>query len=160
MEQVSFRILYELVMKNKRRKFVISFSRSLKLTSDKFKCCYTETERVDHDICLSRAYYTSTDPTSRELVPGAGIEPMISWPEVARSTDWATTPLQSLFLYTVFYSVKPEKPICLASEDVLPGTGKSVTVSCSTTKVNPKARCTFEWRKQVSISCIDLIPNL
>ena len=34
-----------------------------RLTSDKFTC---ETERGDHDFCLSQLHYTDTDPTSRE----------------------------------------------------------------------------------------------
>ena len=55
-----------------------------------------ETELGDHDFCLSRSDYTDTDPTSREWVAIAGIEPWTSSPGVARSTDWAT----ALFLGT------------------------------------------------------------
>ena len=43
-----------------------------------------EEERGDHDFCLSRSYYTDTDPTSRERVAKEGIEPRTSG--VARST--------------------------------------------------------------------------
>ena len=46
-----------------------------------------ETEQGDHDFCLSRSHYTDTDPTRRERVDRAGIEPMTASPEVARSTD-------------------------------------------------------------------------
>ena len=45
-----------------------------------------ETELGDHDFCLSRSHYTDTDPTSREQVATAGIEPRTSSPGVARST--------------------------------------------------------------------------
>ena len=37
-----------------------------RLTSDNFPCCHIETEREDHDLCLSQSHYTETDPTSRE----------------------------------------------------------------------------------------------
>ena len=46
-----------------------------------------ETELGDHDFCLSRSHYTDTDPTSRELVATAGIEPGISSPGAACSTE-------------------------------------------------------------------------
>ena len=46
-----------------------------RLTSDNFTCCHTETERGDHDFCLSRTHYTDTDPTSREQVAIGGIKP-------------------------------------------------------------------------------------
>ena len=32
-----------------------------------------ETERGDHDFCLSRSHYTDTNPTSRERAATAGI---------------------------------------------------------------------------------------
>ena len=51
-----------------------------------------ETELGDHNFCLSRSYYTDTDPTSREPPVTAGFEPGTSSPGVARSTDWATAP--------------------------------------------------------------------
>ena len=57
-----------------------------RLTSDNFTCCHTETERGDHDFCLSRLHYTYTDPTSRERAATAGIEPRTSSPEVPPST--------------------------------------------------------------------------
>ena len=50
------------------------------------------TKRGDHDFCLSRSHYTDTDPTSRERVATAEIEPTSSPRGVARSTDWATAP--------------------------------------------------------------------
>ena len=34
-----------------------------------------ETERGDHDFCLSRSHYTDTVPTCRERVARVGIEP-------------------------------------------------------------------------------------
>ena len=34
-----------------------------------------ETELEDDDFCLSRSYYTDTDPASRERAATAGIEP-------------------------------------------------------------------------------------
>ena len=37
-----------------------------------------ETERGDHDFCLSRSHYTDNDPTSRERAATAGIEPRTS----------------------------------------------------------------------------------
>ena len=46
-----------------------------------------ETERADHDFCLSQSHYTDTDSTSRERAATAGIEPRTSSPGVARSTD-------------------------------------------------------------------------
>ena len=46
-----------------------------------------ETKLGDHDFCLSRSHYTDTDPTSRERVATAGIEPGTSSPGVTRSTD-------------------------------------------------------------------------
>ena len=46
-----------------------------------------ETERGDHDFCLSRSHYAHTDPTSREREAIARIEPTTSSPGVARSTD-------------------------------------------------------------------------
>ena len=49
-----------------------------------------ETERGDHDFCLSWSNYTDTYPTSRERAATAGIEPGTFWPGVTRSTDWAT----------------------------------------------------------------------
>ena len=49
-----------------------------------------ESELGNHDFCLSRSYYTDTDPTSRERPVTAGIEPGTSSPGVARSTDCAT----------------------------------------------------------------------
>ena len=51
-----------------------------------------ETERGDHDLCLSRSQYTDTDPTSRERAATVGIEPRTSSPGVGRSTDWVTAP--------------------------------------------------------------------
>ena len=49
-----------------------------------------ETERGDHDFCLSRSHYTDTDQTSRERAATAGIGPRTSSPGFARSTDSAT----------------------------------------------------------------------
>ena len=46
-----------------------------------------ETERGDHDFCLSRLHYTDTDPTSRERAATVGIEPGTSSSGVVRSTD-------------------------------------------------------------------------
>ena len=46
-----------------------------------------ETEMGDHDFRLSRSHYTDTDPTSTERAATAGIEPGISSPGIARSTD-------------------------------------------------------------------------
>ena len=46
-----------------------------------------ETERGDHDFCLSRSHYTDTDPICRERAATAEIEPRIFSPGVARSTD-------------------------------------------------------------------------
>ena len=39
-----------------------------------------ETELGDHDFCLSRSYYSDTDPTSRERTATAEIEPGTSSP--------------------------------------------------------------------------------
>ena len=61
-----------------------------RLTSDNFTCRHTETGRGHHDFCLSRSQFTGSDPTSKERTPAVGIESTISWPEVARSTDWVT----------------------------------------------------------------------
>ena len=36
----------------------------LRLPSDNFTCCHTETEREDHDLCLNQSHYTDTDLTS------------------------------------------------------------------------------------------------
>ncbi|GFO39149.1 hypothetical protein PoB_006565400, partial [Plakobranchus ocellatus] len=42
---------------------------------------------------------------------------------------------------------KPENPRCTVRENTaIPGDIESVTVSCSTPKVYPKAKCSFEWR--------------
>ena len=52
--------------------------RVLRPASDNLKCCDREVEtgkQGDHDLCLSRSRYTDTDPTSRDLAPGVGIEP-------------------------------------------------------------------------------------
>ena len=38
-----------------------------RLTPDNFTCCHTETERGDHDFCLSPSHYTETAPTSCPL---------------------------------------------------------------------------------------------
>ena len=46
-----------------------------------------ETERGDHDFCLSRSHYTDTDPTSKERAATAEIKSETSSPGVARSTD-------------------------------------------------------------------------
>ena len=43
-----------------------------------------------HDSCLNLSRYTDTDPTSRERAATVAVEPRISSPGVARSTDWAT----------------------------------------------------------------------
>ena len=51
-----------------------------------------ETERGNHDFCLSRSHYTDTDPTSRKRLVSVGIELTASSPGVARSTDRATPP--------------------------------------------------------------------
>ena len=51
-----------------------------------------ETERGDHDLCLSRSRYIENDQTSREWAATAGIEPKTFSPGVARSIDWATAP--------------------------------------------------------------------
>ena len=60
-------------------------------------------ELGDHDFCLSQSHYTDTDPTSSERAATAVIEPGTSSPGVARSTDWATLPLnkqkESEFVY-------------------------------------------------------------
>ena len=53
---------------------MLSRERILRLKSDKFTCCLTETERGDHDLCLSRSHFTETNPTNKER-------------EVARSID-------------------------------------------------------------------------
>ena len=47
-----------------------------------------ETERGDHDFCLSRSYYTDTGPASRERAATAGT----SSSGVAYSTNWAIAP--------------------------------------------------------------------
>ena len=47
-----------------------------------------ETELGDHDFCISRSHYTDTDPTSRDRVATAGIEPGTSTPGVARSPPY------------------------------------------------------------------------
>ena len=46
-----------------------------------------ETERGDHDFCLSRSHYTDTDPTSKEQAATARIESRTSSPGLTRSTD-------------------------------------------------------------------------
>ena len=46
-----------------------------------------ETERANHEFCLSRSHYTDTHPTSRQRAATVGIEPTTSSPGVARSTD-------------------------------------------------------------------------
>ena len=46
-----------------------------KLISDNFTCCYSETERGNHDFFLSRSHYTDTDSTSRERVWGPCPQP-------------------------------------------------------------------------------------
>ena len=55
-----------------------------------------EAERGDYDFCLSWSHYTDNDPTTREGVATAGIEPKASSPGVARSSDWASVPLPLL----------------------------------------------------------------
>ena len=59
----------------------------------------------DLDFCLSQSHYTDTDPTSRERAATAGIEPWISSPGVARSTD--CKPIQgTLYLSVTISSFK------------------------------------------------------
>ena len=58
-----------------------------RLTDDNFVCCHNETERGDHDFCLSRSHYTDMDATSREWAARAGIELTAPSPGVVRSTD-------------------------------------------------------------------------
>ena len=41
-----------------------------RLKSDNCMCCHTDTERGDHDFCLSQSHYTDTDPNSRERARG------------------------------------------------------------------------------------------
>ena len=61
--------------------------RDPRLTTD--SAATQETERRDHDFCLSRSHYTDNDPSSRARAATAGIEPRNSSPGVARSTDLA-----------------------------------------------------------------------
>ena len=49
-----------------------------------------ETERGDHDFCLTRSHSTNIDPTSKGRVATAETERTTSTPEIARSTDWVT----------------------------------------------------------------------
>ena len=44
------------------------------LTSDNFMCCHTR-DRAERPVSLSRSHYTDTDPTSKERVATAGMEP-------------------------------------------------------------------------------------
>ena len=46
-----------------------------------------QSERGDHDLCLSRSHYTDMNSTSRERAATAGVEPRTSSPGVAHSTD-------------------------------------------------------------------------
>ena len=62
-----------------------------------------ETERGDHDFCLSRSRYTDTNHISREQAATAGTKPGISSPEVVRSTDWATAPPYNIYEKSKFY---------------------------------------------------------
>ena len=56
-----------------------------------FMCNQVETKGGDHDFCLSLLHIiTATDTIIRELGAIAVIESMISWREVAPSTNWAT----------------------------------------------------------------------
>ena len=68
-----------------------------------------ETERRD------RSHYTDTDPTSRERVARAGIEPRTSSPKVTCSTDWATSPPSFLCLLLLFLLLFPLFDIFLHS---------------------------------------------
>ena len=53
----------------------LSRGRVPRLTSDNFTCCHTETERGDHDFCLSRSHYADTDSSSGRLVQGSNPRP-------------------------------------------------------------------------------------
>ena len=64
------------------KKIVLKFENCLILRTAKH-----ETERADHDFCLSRSHYADNDSTDREKAATAGIEPRTSSPAVARSTD-------------------------------------------------------------------------
>ena len=59
-----------------------------RLTSNNFICCHTETEREDHDFCLSLSHYTDTNPTSRDQAP-LGIELMPSAPPMQKVVSTA-----------------------------------------------------------------------
>ena len=75
-----------------------------------------------------------------------------------------------LFLFSDFLAL-PENPECTVSENIVSGDIWSVTVSCSTRKVYPQARCGFFRKKNVSLVLwlyrfyvcslliIDVIPN-
>ena len=47
----------------------------------------SETERGDHDLCLSWSHYIDNDPISRAQAATAGIEPRTSSPGVTHFTD-------------------------------------------------------------------------
>ena len=75
------------------------------LTSDNFTCFHTETERGEHDFCLSRSHYSDTDPISRERIARAGIEPTISSSGVACSTSPPVLPAKKHVCIKVFIFV-------------------------------------------------------
>ena len=65
--------------------YIADWSQGGRLTS--LRDATHETERGDHDFCLSQSHYTNTDPNSEERAATAGIAPRTSSPEVARSND-------------------------------------------------------------------------
>ena len=65
--------------------------------------------------------------------------------------NWYRESKKKFSLYQVFASpAPPESPSCTVREDTESGDIKSVTVSCSTSKVYPRARCRFYRQKDVS----------
>ena len=49
---------------------------TLRLTSETFTCCHTETECGDPDFCFSQSHYK--EPTTMDGAPGVEIKPMTS----------------------------------------------------------------------------------
>ena len=60
-----------------------------RLMSNSFTCCHKRDRVGDHDFCLSQSDYTDINPTSKERMATAGIEPRTFQPGVARFTDSA-----------------------------------------------------------------------
>ena len=110
--------------------------------------CKTPTEvKQTNDITLSDTKQKPERISTNEL----GYSDLLKIYRYQRQAIAFKCNILSNFLCQVFsFPAPPESPSCTVREDTESGDIKSVTVSCSTSKVYPKARCRFYRTKDVS----------